>query len=42
MSSVLDWHPRDLDTWMNFDAQAEQEARFARLHSEHSEQHGRG
>lgn len=38
---VLQWHPRDLDTWMAQLEEEAQEARFAQLREEHNEQMGR-
>ena len=41
LTEVLQWEPRDFDTWLALDEKDGQEARFARLRREHGEQYGR-
>jgi hypothetical protein len=38
---ILQWHPRDVHTWLALDMAEAEEARFAQMHAEHSEQMGR-
>jgi len=39
LSEVLQMHPRDMETWLSFDAQEAEEARFAQMRNQH---YGRG
>lgn len=42
LTEVMQWHPRDFDTWVALDEEESEEGRFAQLRREHNEAMGRG